>query len=147
MNKRLSTLVTAFALALSTPAFAVNDLAPPTEGKMKVKSAQLGIKSPASNVCPAQATVKGWIFTTKPGTVHYMLVRKGGSVSGPFSVQSKKAASGYMAEFSRNLTIGTAIDAEYRIAVSNSGGVVSNWAPLKANCSIGLGGNQELQGG
>ncbi|MEO1703036.1 MAG: hypothetical protein AAFR71_13390 [Pseudomonadota bacterium] len=147
MKKCLSTLAALAALALSTPAHAVNDLAPATEGKMKVKSAQLGIKSPASNVCPAQATVTGWIFTTKPGTVNYMLIRKGGSVSGPFAVEAKKAASGYMAQFSRSLNIVTSINAEYRIAVSNSGGVVSNWAPLKANCSIGLGGNGELQGG
>ncbi|MEO0545070.1 MAG: hypothetical protein AAFY99_14735 [Pseudomonadota bacterium] len=147
MNKQLSTLVALAALSLATPALAVNDLAPANEAKMKIKSAQLGIKSPPSNVCPAQATVSGWIFTTKPGTVQYMLVRKGGSVSGPFSVQSKKAASGYMAQFSRSLNIVSSIDAEYRIAVSNSNGVVSNWAPLKANCTIGLGGNGELQGG
>ncbi|MEM9999647.1 MAG: hypothetical protein AAF940_02090 [Pseudomonadota bacterium] len=147
MSTRLTALMALGALAIASPAFAGNDLAAPTEGKMKVKSAQLGIQSPATNVCPTTAKMKGWIHTTKAGTVQYMMIRKGGSVSGPFSVQAKKSAGGYMAEFSRTLNIVAAIDAEYRIAVSNSGGIVSNWVPLKANCSIGQGGNNELLGG
>jgi hypothetical protein len=78
----------------------------------------------------------GWIMTTKPGIVSYMMVRKGGSVSGPFQIQAVASANGGMATFSQNIQIVTAIDAEYRILVAGGSGIVSNWAPLKASCKF-----------
>ncbi|WP_417409448.1 hypothetical protein [Hoeflea sp.] len=133
-------ILTAVAIAISAPAFAGQKLAAPQEGPMIVKSAQFAIKSPASNACPAPAKSTGWIFTSKPGPVSYMIVRKGGAVAGPFKAEAVKAASGAMATISRSFEVTSAIDAEYRILVAGSGGVASNWAPLKASCKIPLGG-------
>ena len=133
-------ILTAVAIAISAPAFAGQKLAQPQEGPMIVKSAQFAIKSPASNACPAPAKSTAWIFTSKPGPVSYMIARKGGGVSGPFSAQAVKSGDGAMATVSRSFEVKSAIDTEYRILVSGSGGVVSNWAPLKASCKILLGG-------
>ena len=134
------TLLTAAIIALSAPALAGQKLAAPQDGPMSITSAQLAIKSPASNACPASAKLTGWIFASKPGPVSYMIVRKGGAVTGPFKAEAVKAASGAMATISRSFEVTSAIDAEYRILVVGSGGVVSNWAPLKASCKIPLGG-------
>lgn len=136
-----STLILAsVAIALSAPVFAGQKLVAPQDGPMVVKSAQFAIKSPASNACPAPAKSTAWIFTSKPGTVSYMVLRKGGSVSGPFTAEAVKAPSGALATITRNFEINQAIDTEYRVLVAGSGGVVSNWAPLKASCKILLGG-------
>ena len=109
--------------------------------KFKPLSAQLGIKSPATNVCPTTAKMTGWIFTNKPGQVSYMLAKKGGAVSGPFTLEAVKAVQGGMATFSRTVSINQAINADYRILVSGTNGkVLSNWAPLNASCNIQLGG-------
>jgi hypothetical protein len=117
-----------------------NFKAPEGEG-FKATGAMIAIKSPASNACPAQARMKGWIMTNKPGAVSYMIARKGGGVSGPFQAQAVPSANGAMATISRDMEIVQAIDAEYRILVADGNGkVMSNWAPLKANCSIMLGG-------
>lgn len=51
-----------------------------------------------------------------------------------------KAASGAMATIKRSFEVKFAINAEYRNLVAGSGGIVSNWAPLKASCKIQLGG-------
>jgi hypothetical protein len=113
----------------------------PGVSSMKATGAQLAIKSPKVNVCPTPAKMVGWIMTTKPGTVSYMIVRRGGSVSGPFNAEAVPAAKGAMATITRNVTIHDPIDAEYRILVADgTGKVVSNWAPLKASCKIKLGG-------
>ena len=129
------------AATVATAAFAGNIIAPPANA-LKVTKAQLAIKSPNVNVCPAGAKMTGWIFTNKPGTLEYMIVRKGGQVSGPFQVQSKTGANGlHMASFSRNFQVHHKIDAQYRILIGNKyGKALSNWAPLKASCKIGLGG-------
>jgi len=117
------------------------NLAVPTEAKFKPISAQLAIKSPKVNVCPTDATMAGWIHTNKPGTVSYMIARKGGTVSGPFQLQAVKSVNGGMASFSKTFPIHAAINAEYRILVSGSDGkVMSNWVPLTASCKIQLGG-------
>jgi hypothetical protein len=139
---RTTMILTAAAIAISAPAFAGQKLAAPQDGPMIVKSAQFAIKSPASNACPAPAKSTAWIFTTKPGTVSYMIVRKGGSVAGPFKAEAVKAASGQgaIATVKREFEVKSVIDADYRILVAGSGGVVSNWAPLKASCKIQLGG-------
>lgn len=133
-------ILTAAIIAISAPVLAGQKLAAPKDGPMVVTSAQLAIKSPASNACPAPAKLTGWVFTSKPGPVSYMIVRKGGSVTGPFKTEAVKSASGAMATISRSFEVKTAINAEYRILVAGSGGIGSNWAPLKASCKILLGG-------
>jgi hypothetical protein len=113
----------------------------PGNSPFKAISAQLAIKSPSVNVCPANAKMAGWIMTNKPGTVSYMIARKGGSVSGPFTLEAVKSVNGGMASFSKVFPVHQAIDAEYRILVSGTDGqVMSNWVPLKASCKIQLGG-------
>ncbi len=71
-----------------------------------------------------------------------MIVRKGGMVSGPYALQSKKGANGlYMASFSKTFDVHHKIDAEYRILIGDKyGKTMSKWAPLKASCKIKLGG-------
>ena len=135
-------LFVALALATgATSALAGTLIAPPAT-KLKVIKAQLAIKSPIVNVCPAAAKMTGWIFTNKPGTLQYMIARKGGSVSGPYTIQSKTGANGlHMASFTRNFNVHHKINSEYRILIGNKyGKALSNWAPLKASCKIQLGG-------
>ncbi len=135
-------LFVALALATgATSALAGTLIAPPAT-KLKVTKAQLAIKSPIVNVCPAAAKMTGWIFTNKPGTLQYMIARKGGSVSGPYTIQSKTGANGlHMASFTRNFNVHHKINSEYRILIGNKyGKTLSNWAPLKASCKIQLGG-------
>lgn len=128
-------LVTTAAIASS------GNLQNPQSGGFKVTGAQLAIKSPAVNACPANASMAGWIHTNKPGTVSYMIAKKGGGVSGPYTIQAVASANGGMASFSRQLEIHQPINAEYRILVSGTNGkVMSNWVPLRASCKIMLGG-------
>ncbi len=113
--------------------------------KLKVTKMQMAIKSPATNACPAQAKLKTWVFTNKAGTVDVYIARQGGGVSGPFKVASKATGNGvFMGTYSRSLNIHQPIDAMYRASAPKQKGL-SNWVPLKANCSFGLGGNGELQ--
>ncbi|MCB1474110.1 MAG: hypothetical protein H6878_07940 [Rhodobiaceae bacterium] len=128
------------SLATVSTALAGQDVAAPQDVPFKVEKAQLAIKSPGVNVCPANARMSGWIFTNKAGPVTYMIVRKGGQVGAPQTIQAIKGPAGYVASFTNTFEIQNAIAAEYRILVSNSGGIVSNWAPLKASCKIQLGG-------
>ena len=142
-GKNSKVMMTAAALTIAgIPVVSAGNLAAPTNGPIKVTKAQLGIKSPITNACPTNAKMSGWIFTNKPGTIQYMIAKKGGGVSGPFSIESKKGANGIsMASFSRNLEIHNKINAEYRILVSQKyGKTLSNWVPLKASCKIKLGG-------
>lgn len=139
----IRTLMAASLLAATSATIAsAGNLALPTEPKIKVTKAQLAIKSPNVNVCPAAGEMSGWIFTTKPGTIHYMIARKGGDVSGPFEATAVKGANGLsMASFTNALNIEHKIDAEYRIIVGEKYGLtLSNWAPLKASCLVLLGG-------
>ena len=131
----VTALVTSAAMASS------QGFKAPVAGPMKAISAQLAIKSPKVNVCPATATMAGWIQTSKPGQVSYMIAQKGGSVSGPFTLEAVEAVNGGMASFSKSFQVHNAINTEYRILVSGSDGkVMSNWVPLKASCKIKLGG-------
>lgn len=115
--------------------------APGGDTPFRITSAQLAIKSPATNACPTKAKMTGWIMTNKPGKVSYMLVRQGGSVAGPYTLDAVPAANGGgMASFTRMLNIDTAIDTQYRILLSDGTGRGSNWAPLRASCKIKLGG-------
>ena len=142
LSKKPISLFVLLALATgSTSALAGNLIAPPAS-KLKVTKAQLAIKSPIVNVCPAAAKMTGWIFTNKPGTLQYMIARKGGNVSGPYTVQSKTGSNGlHMASFTRNFDVHHKINSHYRILIGNKyGKTLSNWAPLKASCKIQLGG-------
>ncbi len=137
------TLLIAAALAAGTvTTVSAGNLQAPQGKQFKVTKAQLAIKSPNVNACPAAAKMSGWIFTNKEGTFQYMIARKGGSVAGPYTIQSKKGTNGlYMASFSRTFDVHHKIDAQYRILVTDKyGKTLSNWAPLKASCKIKLGG-------
>lgn len=130
------------AAIVSIPAIANSQMikAPQVE-PFKVIGALLAIKSPKVNACPTQAKMAGWITTTKPGPISYMIAKKGGSVSGPYTLNAVKSSNGAMASFSRNMPIHQAINTEYRILVADgTGKVMSNWVPLKASCKILLGG-------
>jgi hypothetical protein len=117
-------------------------------GPDKVLSAQLGIKGPKTNTCPNEATVMGWVFTNYAGPVQVMIARKGQGVGAPVMIEAKKAANGkYMAAYSKKVPILAPVDAEYRLLVGGGSGVMSNWVPLKASCSIGLPGFDIAPGG
>lgn len=135
-------LAVAASSFLATVAYAgPGDFVSGGNGPAKVLKAQLGIKGPKTTVCPNEATVTGWVFTNYPGMVQVMIARKGQGVGAPVMIEAKPAANGqYMAVYSRKVPIHAAVDAEYRLLVGGGSGVVSNWAPLKASCAIGLGG-------
>src|SRR5512145_2625736 len=116
---RLTFSVLGFALAIPMGIAAAQNFKAPQQPEFKALSALMAIKSPASNACPAQAKMVGWIKTNRPGTVLYMVARKGGAVSGPFKATAVEAASGAMATISRDMQIHQPIDAEYRILVAD----------------------------
>lgn len=127
-------LATLLAIGLATSAAQAFDLKGGGQVKLKPTSAQLGIISPANNVCPGPAKLTAWIQTNKPGTLQIMLVRKNGGVTGPFSVTTKKGANGViMGSYSKPMNIVASIDAEYRVVIPGTA-VTSNWAPLMAQC-------------
>jgi hypothetical protein len=107
----------------------------------KVLKAQLGIQGPATNTCPNEAKVTGWVFTNYAGKVQIMIARKGQGVGQPVTLETKKAANGqYVATYSKTVPIVAPVDAEYRILVGGGSGIMTNWVPLKAKCPIGLPG-------
>lgn len=117
-------------------------LVAPGAKPMQVISAQMGIKNPITNACPAKAHMTLWIKTTKPGPVSYMIAKKGGGVSGPFTIQSVKGGNGIsMATFSKTYDIHQPFNAQYRVLVSGTNDkVMSNWVTMRASCKILLGG-------
>lgn len=146
---RLAAFAITILLAVAPAAAqnAGNQIAPGI-GAGKVLRAQLAIKSPTTNLCPNTAKMTGWVFTDFGGSVQVMIARKGQSVGTPFQVSTVPAANGqHMATFSRNIQIVNPVHAEYRILVGGGDGVVSNWAPLNANCSIPAGPNNLAPGG
>ena len=129
--KTVATLLAFATLATSAQAL---DFKVGGAPKLKAVSAQLGIISPANNVCPGNAQLTAWIFTNKPGTVDIMIVKKGGNVAGPYSVTTVAAANGRaMGTYSKLLNIVQPIDAEYKVVIGGST-VPSNWVPLTAEC-------------
>ena len=128
------------AAIISIPAFANGQtIKAPNVEPFKAIGALLAIKSPKVNACPTQARMAGWITTNKPGTISYMIAKKGGAVSGPYQLEAVKSKNVAMASFSRKLPISQAIDTEYRILVADgTGKVMSNWVPLRASCKIKL---------
>jgi hypothetical protein len=126
--------------ALTTGALAqADDFQAGGDGPDVVLRAQLGIKGPATTTCPNEATVTGWVFTNYAGPVQVMIARKGQGVGQPVMIEAKPAANGeYMATYTRTFPIVAPVDAEYRLLVGGGSGVMSNWAPLKATCGIGM---------
>ena len=129
------------AAAFATGASAGGNFQVGGSGPLQVESAMLAIKSPATNACPANATMKAWIYTNRAGPVTYMMIRHGQGAGTPKVIMAKKVNGKYVAEISRTLSIHHKIDAKYRIAARGAGDYrFSNWVPLKANCTIPLGG-------
>ena len=123
------------AAALSTTAWAGGNLQVGGTGPLLVKSAMLAIKSPAGLGCPANASMKAWIYTTKAGKISYMMIRHGQGAGTVQTATAKKVNGKFVAEISRNLVIHNSIDAKYRIAARGIGDFrFSNWVPLKASC-------------
>ncbi len=138
MSKSKISIALAATLSVATlsSAFAGNFVLPKESTKLKVVKAQLAIKSPDQGICPMPAKMTGWIFTSKPGKVQYMIAKKGGTVSGPYTANSVKGSNGiHIASFSRTFDVHHSINAEYRILVGKKyGKTLSNWAPLNASC-------------
>lgn len=127
--------LTAIAAVMATSAFAGGNFQQGGNGPLLVKSAMLAIKSPASNVCPANASMKAWVYTTRAGQISYMMIRHGQNAGTVQTATAKKVGGKYVAEISRSFTIHNTIDAKYRIAAKGQGDFqFSNWVPLKANC-------------
>lgn len=126
----LAALATA-TLAGSAAAF---DLKAGNSGKLVPTKIQLGILSPADNICPGNGKLTAWVQTNKPGSLDILLVKKGGAVAGPYTVTTVKGANGViMGSYTQNLMVNNPVDAEYRVVVAGTP-VVSNWAPLLADC-------------
>jgi hypothetical protein len=126
----------AAAAVLSSVALAggIGDFKVGNPGKVVPTKIQLGIISPTDNVCPGNGKLTAWVQSNKPGTINIMLVRKGGNVAGPYAVNTVKGANGIvMGSYTQNLMINNPVDAEYRVVVAGTD-VVSNWAPLYAEC-------------
>lgn len=138
-NIKLSVLLTAATIAISGTAYA-GKLVAPGASPLKAIKVQMAIKNPATKACPAKATMNIWIFTNKPGPVSYMMVKKGGSVSGPFTLQAKKGNNGvHMATFSKVYEMHQPFSAQYRVLIAGKNGapnIMSNWVTMKASCKF-----------
>ena len=138
-------LIAAAALATIAGSAQALDIQQGGQLTLKVTKLQMGIKSPATNVCPADAKLTAWVFTNKAGSVPIYIARNGGGVAGPYMVETKATGNGtFMGTYSRTLSIHQPIDTQYRASAPNFS-QLSNWVPLKASCKIGLGGNEILQ--
>lgn len=134
LSAGLAGLATTVLLSGVALAGGIGDFKLGNPGKIVPTKIQLGIISPADNICPGNGTLTAWVQSNKPGTIKIMLVRKGGNVSGPFAVNTVKGANGLvMGSYTQNLMINAPVDAEYRVVVAGTD-VVSNWAPLYAEC-------------
>ncbi len=106
----------------------------PNAVKMKVKNVTLGIKSPAGNICPGVAKLSVFFRANKKGKIKFLLVRKNGTVSGPYSVQTQKYGNEYRASYTKVFNVQTPINTKYRAVVTHAGKKGSRWVPLKAYC-------------
>ena len=124
----------ALATATLVGSAAALDLKAGNSGKLVPTKIQLGILSPADNICPGNGKLTAWVQTNKPGSLDILLVKKGGAVAGPYTVTTVKGANGViMGSYTQNLMVNNPVDAEYRVVVAGTP-VVSNWAPLVADC-------------
>ena len=145
MNTKALTTAALAALIGLTGAAQALDIQGGGQPKLKVTKLQMGIKSPKTNACPAQAKMVAWVFTNKAGNVPIYIARDGGGVAGPYMVKTKATGNGvFMGTYSRTLQIHQPIDTDYRASAPNFQ-MLSNWVPLKANCTIGLGGNGQFK--
>lgn len=147
MKKTILVATTVLTALMGLNIAQAGDIKAPTEAKMKVTNVTLAIKSPAANVCPSQGKMKAWIKTNKPGQVSYFFARQGQNPSPIKVVNAVKMGGNYMVELEQNLSIHHAIDTKYRLFAKGANGqyAKSMWVPLKANCTIGLGGNVEFK--
>lgn len=129
-------LIAASAAFFATTVVQANDFVSGGQPKMKVNKAQLAIKNPEVEGCPIPVKMTGWIFTNKPGTVQYMIARKGGNVVGPYEAEAVKGANGiHIASFTQEFPVFATTDVQYRILIGKKyGKTLSNWAPLNVNC-------------
>ena len=129
-----SIALAALATATLVGSAAAFDLKAGNSGKLVPTKIQLGILSPADNICPGNGKLTAWVQTNKPGSLDILLVKKGGAVAGPYTVTTVKGANGViMGSYTQNLMVNNPVDAEYRVVVAGTP-VVSNWAPLFADC-------------
>ncbi len=141
VNKLTSIALLAILATSAVPATA-GKLVAPGNLPLRATNVQAGIINPITNTCPAKATMSIWIITNKPGPVSYMIAKKGGNVSGPFTLQSKKGNHGMsVATFTKKYEMHQPFNAEYRVLIpQKSGNLMSNWVHMKASCKIILGG-------
>jgi hypothetical protein len=130
--KLKTALVVGVALAATATAAQAFDIKGGGQVKLRPTKAQLGIVSPPDGVCPGAAKVTAWIFTNKPGTIDFMLVRQSGGVYGPYSVTTVEGAGGVvMGSLNTGFMIDAPTDTAYRIVIAGTD-VASNWVPLTA---------------
>ncbi|MEO8667110.1 MAG: hypothetical protein ABI399_01225 [Bauldia sp.] len=135
---RLTLAAAAFALT-ATASFAQN-FADPQPVPFKVEKAQLGIKGPITKVCPNKATLTAWFFASKPGAVTFRYRKPGGGKSNWITINTKKGAGGInLATHVQVAELTKPTETKYMVEVKGYP-VISPWVPLKASCSIGLGG-------
>ena len=101
---------------------------------MKIKDVTLAIKSPAGNVCPGFAKLSVFFRANKKGEISFLLERNNGTVSGPYSVQTRRYGNEYRASYTKAFNVQTPVNTKYRAVVTHSGKKASRWVPLKAAC-------------
>lgn len=102
---------------------------------LEVSKVQFGIKVNKYGKCPRAAIMKIWAHTDGPGPVIFQIVGANGVKTGNLNATAVKGAAGtHLATYTRNITISTNVDTSYMAAELGSH-EMSNWVPLKANCS------------
>jgi hypothetical protein len=124
------------------PVADVDDLKPGQ--KFKVRSADLGIHKPQSNVCPTTAQINARFETNFDGKVTFIYRQASGGKSLPITVTSKKMPNGkFFAVHNQVVDIKKAMDTKYMVEVVGKG-IISDWESLNVPCKIGLGGDGGL---
>lgn len=133
MNTFTKTAMTALvALTAMGGAAQALDLKVGTGKKLVPTQAQLGIIAP--NSCPGNAKMTAWVKTNTTGKVNFFIVRKQGTVYGPYTANAVQGSGGvYLATMTQNIAISTDINAQYRVVVPGTN-VASNWVPLNVDC-------------
>lgn len=114
------------------------NMATPPEVPMKALSAQLGIQGPKTKLCPNTAKMTAWIRTNKAGKIGFRIMRKDGPVGPMVFATAVKSPAGYMATYGKTINIVGPVNQSYSVVVPGSGGIASNFVPLKASCNIKL---------
>lgn len=124
------------------PTADVDDLKPGQ--KFKVRSADLGIHKPQSNVCPTTAQINARFETNFDGKVTFIYRQAGGGKSAPITITSKKMPNGkFFAVHNQVVDIKKAMNTKYMVEVVGKG-IISDWESLNVPCKIGLGGDGGL---